>query len=83
VLGVPAFLFHEGGDSVAAGAFKQVARLTGGAYCPFDSASAQQLRDLLSAVAVFAAGGRPALEDYGRKRGGAALQIAHQVKGRS
>jgi hypothetical protein len=82
VLGVPAFLFHEGGDPVAANAFKQVARLTGGAYCPFDSASAQQLRDLLSAVAVFAAGGRPALEDYGRKRGGVALQIAHQVKGR-
>ena len=82
VLGVPAFLFHEGGDPIAAKAFKQVARLTGGAYCPFDSASAQQLRDLLSAVAVFAAGGRPALEDYGRKRGGVALQIAHQVKGR-
>jgi hypothetical protein len=82
VLGVPAFLFHEGGDAVAAGAFRQVARLTGGAYCPFDSSSAQQLRDLLSAVAVYAAGGRPALEDYGRKRGGVALQIAHQVKGR-
>jgi hypothetical protein len=82
VLGVPAFLFHEGGDAVAGGAFKQVARLTGGAYCAFDSASAQQLRDLLSAVAVFAAGGRPALEEYGRKRGGAVLQIAHQVKGR-
>ena len=83
VLGVPAFLFHEGGDAVAASAFKQVARLTGGAYCAFDSGSARQLRDLLSAVAVFAAGGRPALEDYGRKRGGVALQIAHQVKGRS
>jgi hypothetical protein len=82
VLGVPTFLFHEGGDAVAASAFKQVARLTGGAYCRFDSGSAQQLRDLLSAVAVFAAGGRPALEDYGRKRGGVALQIAHQVKGR-
>ena len=82
VLGVPAFLFHEGGDAVAASAFRQVARLTGGAYCPFDSSSVQQLRDLLSAVAVYAAGGRPALEDYGRKRGGVALQIAHQVKGR-
>jgi hypothetical protein len=83
VLGVPAFMFHEGHDPVAAKAFQQVAKLTGGAYCHFDSGSAQQLRDLLSAVAVFAAGGRPALEDYGRKRGGVALQIAHQVTGRS
>jgi hypothetical protein len=83
VLGMPAFMFHEGQDPVAADAFQQVARLTGGAYCHFDSGSAQQLRDLLSAVAVFAVGGRPALEDYGRKRGGLALQIAHQVTGRS
>ena len=83
VLGVPAFMFHEGQDPVAAKAFQQVAKLTGGAYCHFDSGSAQQLRDLLSAVAVFAAGGRPALEDYGRKRGGVALQISHQVTGRS
>ncbi len=82
VLGVPAFMFHEGSDPVAANAFQQVARLTGGVYCRFDSGSAQQLRDLLSAVAVFAAGGRPALEDYSRKRGGVSLQIAHQVKGR-
>jgi hypothetical protein len=82
VLGVPAFMFHEGADAVAAGAFKQVARLSKGAYCRFDSGSAQQLRDLLAAVAVYAAGGRPALEDFGRKRGGVALQIAHQVGGR-
>ncbi len=82
VVGVPAFMFHEGTDPVAANAFQQVARLTGGAYCRFDSGSARQLRDLLSAVAVFAAGGRPALEDYGRKRGGVVLQIAHQVGGR-
>lgn len=82
VVGVPAFMFHEGADPVAANAFQEVARLTGGACCRFDSGSAQQLRDLLSAVAVFAAGGRPALEDYGRKRGGVALQIAHQVTGR-
>lgn len=82
VLGVPAFLFHEGEDPVAAKAFAEVARLTGGACCRFDSGSARELRDLLSAVAVFAAGGRAALEDYGRKRGGLALRIAHQMKGR-
>ena len=80
VLGVPAFVFHEGGEAMAKRTFLQIARLTKGAYCPFDASSARQLRELLSAVAVYAAGGRRALEDYGKKVGGAVLQIAHQVK---
>jgi len=81
LLGVPAFMFHEGGDALAGFAFQQVARLTNGAYCQFDASSAQTLRELLSAVAVYAAGGRPALEDLARKRGGEVRKIAHQVKG--
>ncbi|MBI4182842.1 MAG: VWA domain-containing protein [Proteobacteria bacterium] len=81
MLGVPAFMFHEGHDPAAGRAFQQIARLTNGAYCRFDSSSAQVLRDLLSAVAVYAAGGRKALEDFGRRRGGAALQLTHQVRG--
>lgn len=80
LLGVPAFLFHEGQDPIAEFAFKQIATLTNGAYCRFDGASAQTLRELLRAVAVFAAGGRPALENYAKKEGGAVLQIAHQMK---
>jgi hypothetical protein len=75
VLGVPAFMFHEGADPVAARGFREVARLTGGAYCAFDASSPQQLRDLLAAVAVFAAGGRMALEDFGKRRGGMALRL--------
>lgn len=71
LLGVPVFLFHEGADPAARAAFETIAQLTGGACCPFDTASAQQLRDLLAAVAVFAAGGPAALEDFGRRRGGA------------
>ena len=61
-----------------------MAKLTNGYYCKFDSNSAQVLKDLLSAVAVYAAGGRPALEDMARKRGGEVLKLAHQVitKGR-
>ena len=81
LLGVPAFMFHEGDNPIAAFAFKQVARLTNGAYCRFDSSSAKVLRELLSAVAVFAAGGRRALEDMAKQRGGEILSIAHQVKG--
>lgn len=80
LLGVPAFLFHEGNDPIAEFAFKQIAKLTNGAYCRFDSASAQTLRELLRAVAVYAAGGRRALENYAKKEGGAVLQIAHQIK---
>lgn len=80
LLGVPAFVFHEGREPNAERAFRQIAKLTRGAYCHFDASSAQQLRDLLSAVAVYAAGGRRALEDFGKRRGGVVLQLTHQVK---
>lgn len=80
LLGVPCFMFHEGHEPVARSAFQQIARLSGGAFCPFDANSAQQLRDLLSAVAVFAAGGRKALADYSQRKGGVTRQLTHQVK---
>lgn len=80
LLGLPCFIFHEGGDPVAARAFKELARLSHGAYCAFDASSAQQLKELLSAVAVYAAGGRKALADYGKAKGGLALQLTHQVR---
>jgi hypothetical protein len=79
LLGAPVFIFHEGRDRKAAEAFRQIARLTHGACCPFDANSARQLRELLSAVAVYAAGGRLALEDYSRRAGGAARLLAQQV----
>lgn len=59
--GTPAFCFQEGRDPAAELAFRQVAKLSGGAWAPFDSASADALRELLRAVAVYAAGGREAL----------------------
>ena len=79
--GVPAFMFHEGADPAARGMFQQIARLTNGAFCPFDLSSAQQLKDLLAAVAVFAAGGHKALEDFGCKQGGEALRLTHRLGG--
>lgn len=78
--GVPAFMFQEGGNPLAANAFRQIARLTGGAYCPFDEASAGQLGELLRAVAVFAAGGQKALADYSRGKGGEVRRLAAAVK---
>lgn len=77
--GLPAFVFQEGFDPAAERCFRRIARLSGGAYCHFDASSPQTLRDLLSAVAVYAAGGRTALEDFGRKRGGDALRLTHQI----
>ena len=79
LLGVPVFLFQEGHDPVAERAFRHMAKLTSGAYCRFHAGSADQLRDLLSAVAVFAAGGRPALENFGRRRGSVVRQLTHQI----
>ena len=54
VRGVPVFLFQEGTDAHVESVFRQVARLTGGAWCRFDASSADQLRDLLGAVAAAA-----------------------------
>lgn len=71
LLGVPAFLFQEGDDPNAARAFKEIARLTKGAHCRFGPGSAAELRELLTAVAVYAAGGRKALEALLPKPGGA------------
>ncbi len=79
LLALPAFIFHEGDDAAAGRAFREIARLSGGAYCRFDATSARQLRELLSAVAVYAAGGWHALEGYGQRTGGLALQVTHQI----
>jgi len=83
LLGVPVFVFHEGGDPIVRGAFEQIARLSNGAYCPFDAGSARQLRDLLSAVAVYAAGGRRALIEFGERRGGEVRRLTRQLDGKS
>ena len=80
LLGIPLFMFQEGYEPGAETAFREIARLTRGAYCRFDSASAQQLRELLSAVAVYAAGGRKALADHSKARGGEAVLLLEQLK---
>ena len=64
--GVPVFVFQEGSDKRAENAFKEIARLSKGAWFRFDHNSAATLAKLLSAVAVFATGGLKALEARGR-----------------
>lgn len=81
LLGVRGFFFQEGRNPEAEAAFRELARLTKGAYCRFDEGAAQELRSLLSAVAVYAAGGEKALAALaGRKSEGAAQRLLAQMK---
>ncbi|MFO1090153.1 MAG: VWA domain-containing protein [Hyphomicrobiales bacterium] len=80
LLGVPVFLFQEGHDIAAERTFKEIARLTRGAWCRFDQSSARQLKELLAAVAVYAAGGRQALVEHARDKGGGSTLLLEQLK---
>jgi hypothetical protein len=81
LLGTPVFLFQEGHDASAQSAFKEIARISKGAWCRFDAGSAQQLRELLAAVAVYAAGGKRALEALSeRSRTSGARRLLEQLK---
>jgi hypothetical protein len=69
---IPLFVFHDyGGRDVqaveAAGPeFEYLAELTGGAYCRFGAGAAAALRELLSTVAAFSAGGIEAVKQVPR-----------------
>jgi hypothetical protein len=77
LLGVKAFCFHEGADAAAGEAFREIARITGGAYAPFNAGAAAELRALLGAAAAYAAGGLKALEARGD---GAALRMLADLR---
>ena len=79
LLKVPVFMFQEGHDSTAEHAFREIARLTGGAWCRFDPGAAAQLRELLRAAAAYAAGGREALLRLS-KTGSNAAKLLGQIK---
>ncbi len=80
LLRVPLFVFQEGDDAVTERTFREMARLSKGAYCRFDTAAAQKLRQLLAAVAVYASGGHQKLSDFAKRHGGALLQLTHQLE---
>lgn len=80
MLGVRAFMFQEGHKPEAERAFRHIAKLTKGAHCRFDANSPDQLRELLGAVAAYAAGGRKALSDLSKRSGQAVKLIASQVE---
>jgi hypothetical protein len=62
-LGMPAFMFQEGGDPLVERVFRAIARVSKGAYARFDAGAGKRLSELLKAAAVYAAGGTKALED--------------------
>lgn len=80
LLGVPAFMFQEGHDPVAEQAFREIARLTRGAYCRFDPGAAHQLSELLRAVAAYAAGGMRALAALSARREAGATKLLAQMR---
>ncbi|MTI44190.1 hypothetical protein JM93_04138 [Roseibium hamelinense] len=80
LFGVPVFLFQEGREPVAEQAFREIARITKGAFCRFDAGAAQQLADLLKAVAIFASGGRQALTALEKSGNAGARLLIQQMK---
>lgn len=78
--GVAVFVFQEGDDPMAEQAFREIARLTHGAYCRFDVGAAHQLGELLRAAAVYAAGGIRALADLSARRAPGAQALLQQLK---
>lgn len=73
LLGVRAFMFHEGRDPTAERGFRHIAELTRGAYCRFESGAAHELRALLGGVAAYAAGGSAAVTALARRSGAVRL----------
>jgi hypothetical protein len=78
--GVPAFMFQEGDGPIAERAFREIARLSRGAYCRFDAGAAHELRELLRAVAAYAAGGMPALSDLSARGDAGAVRLLEQMR---
>jgi len=77
---VAAFMFQEGYDPVCEQAFREIARLTRGAYCRFAPGAAHELAELLRAAAAYAAGGMKALADLKQRHSTGAVRLIEQLK---
>ncbi len=77
---VRAFMFQEGYDPICEQAFREIARLTGGAYCRFAPGAANELAELLRAAAAYAAGGMKALADLKQRHSAGAVRLLEQLK---
>lgn len=71
--GVRCFFFQEGHDANVERGFREMARLTNGAYFRLGPNSAKELAELLGAIAMYARGGLKALSSS--DKGGAKLLL--------
>src|SRR5690606_3720861 len=79
---LPIFAFQEGHDPVAETAFREIARLSGGAWYRFDRSAAATLAGLLRSIAVYASGGLTALEQSGAAEDRLLLEHLQGPRGR-
>ena len=78
--GVKLIVLHDTADPAArrdAEIFWDLAKRTGGCVLPFDANAPDRLRDLLSAVAVYAVGGEKLLRERRRELPGAMVLLEH------
>lgn len=80
IAGLPLFMFQEGHDGQVESTFRQMAKLSGGAWARFDHASPQELAELLGAVARYAAGGKSAMLENGAGGGRGVTLLLEQLK---
>ncbi len=77
VRGVRCFFFQDGHNPVVERGFREMARLTGGAYFHLGPDSARELAELLGAIAVYARGGLKALSESSSRQ---ARLLLEQIK---
>lgn len=82
LLGTPVFVFQEGRDGATEKAFREIARLSKGAWFRFDRNSASVLAKLLSAIAFYASAGLAALAARGRPEDLLLIEHLRPGKGR-
>jgi hypothetical protein len=81
--GIKLIVLHDTADPAArrdAEMFWDLARRTGGCVLPFDATASDRLRDLLSAVAVYAVGGEKLLRERREALPGAVALLEHLGK---
>jgi hypothetical protein len=81
--GIRLIVMHDTADAAArqdAEVFWDLAKRTGGCVLPFNASASGRLRDLLSAVAIYAVGGEKLLRERRHDLPGAALLLEHLGK---
>lgn len=81
MLRTPVFVFQEGREPHAEAVFRQISKLSGGAYARLDSNASAVLKELLAAVAVYASGGVGALRKLSQRQSPEVRKLTQQLHG--